>query len=81
MPTTPNYQALRGTRLAHLSDEVRAARIREQKRRSAVAQSRAKTALTKLHSEDFRSLYAQAVLEVDSECGPLPGDEPKEKVA
>lgn len=75
MPTTtPDYRALRGRRLTHLSDEVRQSRIREQKRRAGMAQSRAKTALTKLHADDFRSLYAQAVLEVDAECGPLPGD-------
>jgi hypothetical protein len=76
--TEPDYQALRGSnqsKLAHLSVEVRLARIREQRARAGTAQSRAKTALTKLHAEDYRSLWRQAVLEVDAERGPLPGDE------
>jgi hypothetical protein len=74
--TPPDYRALRALphRLSHLSEEVRAARIQEQKRRSGIAQSRAKTALTKLHPADWKSLWEQAVLEIDAERGPLPGD-------
>lgn len=45
---------------------------KEQQRRNGIAQSRAKTALTKLHPEDYRRLYIEMLDEVNAEAGPMP---------
>lgn len=50
-------------------------RSEERSRRTASAQFRATKALRRLHADDWRSLYLQALAQLDAERGPLPGDE------
>jgi hypothetical protein len=75
---TPDLQALMADvklgKPALYPGEIGAARRIEQQRRSSAVQAMAKTALTKLHPEDYRTLYEQAKQIVDEQSGPLPGD-------
>ena len=65
----------RSRRQPRFSADVAKARRREQSRRAAAAQGLARTALTKLHPDDYAALYRQAVNKVNADRGPLPGDE------
>jgi hypothetical protein len=79
--STPDLDSLMAGRLGRgyarreFPPEVSAARGVEQRRRSSAAQNMALTALSRLHRDDFRSLYRQAVAKINAERGPLPGDE------
>jgi hypothetical protein len=71
-PSYDEYRKAPGR--ARWDDEVRQERRREQSRRAATAQSRALTALSHLHDEDYRRFYRAAVDEIRKELGSLPGD-------
>ncbi len=77
--TEPNLeellaQAVNRHRTHRWDDETRRRRFTEQGWRGATASSRAKSALTRLHPDDYRSLYLQAIQSINAERGPLPGD-------
>lgn len=57
------------------SPEIAKARKLEQRTRTAMAVSLAAQALRRLHPDDHRSLYEQALAKVNAKRGPLPGDE------
>jgi hypothetical protein len=57
------------------SKEVAEARRKEKTRRNAQAQGRALQALARIHPDEYDILYAEAKRRVDTERGPLPGDD------
>ena len=58
-----------------LDPETQKQRTAERNRRYAKAAHMAKTALSKLHPDDYSNLYDQAAARIWEECGPLPGDD------
>lgn len=54
--------------------EVGGQRRSEQARRSARASHLAFAAMRRLYPDVYEDLYRQAVVKVNAECGPLPGD-------
>ena len=76
-PDAPDYGEYRQKRRsqAKFDPAVREDRRKEQQRRAATAQSRALTALSRLHTEDYRRFYQAAQVEIRQERGPLPGDD------
>lgn len=60
--------------LAHLDNETRKARMKEQSRRSHKVHARMLKALKAAAPAWYADLYEKATAEVTAEFGPLPGD-------
>lgn len=65
----------RSAAVPRFAPDIAAARDAENGRRWSAAQQRALRALSRMYHEDYAELLGLARIDIDSERGPMPGDE------